>query len=153
QLASPIDQLTFLGDNVTIAFIGRDSHNRRQVFTINTRTRALRQLTDHPTDVQSFIVNAGGALRAFSAVLDIDDREARRAKMDGDGGFLWDRTLFQPGLRELAPARAFDEWPHLIRQYFLGAQSLRRAPAAKAARPFYDSREARSLTPLDLNDP
>jgi dipeptidyl aminopeptidase/acylaminoacyl peptidase len=153
QFGSPISHLTFLGDNRTIAFIGRDGDAPAQVYTVHSGTRRVRQLTHHPSAVRAFVLNPDGSLRAFSAVA-ADPREAqRRARLEDDGVFAWDTDVF-PGRRRfmtgeqafrfLEPERSMrGAGQGLIRQYFLAGRD----------QPFFDSRQSRPAVPPDINDP
>ena len=107
QFASPISHITFLGDHRTIAFIGRDGDAPAQVYTIDSVTRQVRQLTHHPSAVRGFVLNPDGSLRAFSAVA-ADPREAqRRARLEDAGVFAWDTDVFLGRRRFMTAEQAF----------------------------------------------
>jgi dipeptidyl aminopeptidase/acylaminoacyl peptidase len=153
QFASPISHITFLGDNRTLAFIGRDGDTPAQVYTVDSVTRQVRQRTRHPSAVRAFVLNPDGSLRAFAAVA-ADPREAqRRAQVEDDGVFAWDPAVFPDRRRFMTPGQAFrfpgaglsmrGAGPGLIRQYFLVGRD----------QPFFDSRQSRPAVPPDINDP
>ena len=143
QTASPFTSLQFLEDNHTLAFLGRDGDSA-QVFTVDTVTKTLKQLTHHPTPVRSFVVAADGRLRAFSAVVSLGDET--QSRLDQDGVFTWDSSVFPWQIAH------FSSFPVLmkgsarqIRQYFLTPDGTPRL--------LFDSRQSRPAVPLDLNDP
>lgn len=144
QVASPFAAVTFLGDNRTLAFIGRDGDKPTQVYTVDITSKRVQQLTNHPTPVRSFIVGPDGALRAFAAIAVHPATPARDKKLEEDGVFLWDADAFPTRRKFMTGLTAMmaDE-PRYIRQYFLGAQTT----------PFFDSRQSRPAAPPDLNDP
>jgi dipeptidyl aminopeptidase/acylaminoacyl peptidase len=137
QDSSAFEQLTFLADNRTIAFLGRKGNAPRQVYSVHMDTGKVRALTNHPNEVKSFAIAADGSARIFSSVVDADEHRARLKRVDEDGVFLWDSTLFAPS--ELFKARpALDPQPRWARQYFL--QDSRRST------PIFDSRQSRPKT-------
>lgn len=142
--ASPISQITFLDDNKTIAFLGRDGAEPAQVYAVDTATRNVRQLTHHPSAVRSFAVASDGTLRAFSAVLDVGD-ESRKIALDSDGVFLWDKRLFTARNPFVQAWPVVESSPRQIRQYFTVVREM--------PRPFFDSLQSRAATPLDLSSP
>jgi dipeptidyl aminopeptidase/acylaminoacyl peptidase len=144
QVASPITRIAWLPDNRTLAFIGRERSKPGQVYTVDVVNRQVRQLTNHPTSVRSFVLGPDGSLKAFSAVAD-DPRDAgRRKRLEEDGVFTWDAALFPSRRRYLTPMLALAlAQPGQIRQYFLAGR----------AEPFFDSRQSRPSAPLDFTDP
>ncbi len=59
--------LVWSADNETVAFLGEIPGEEQQVFTLNTRTGALKRLTNHPTSVRTFSRDASGARLAYIA--------------------------------------------------------------------------------------
>lgn len=49
-----ISDVRWMGDNETLLFIGARGNGKRQVYSVNARTHALRRLTEHQTDVVAF---------------------------------------------------------------------------------------------------
>lgn len=136
QLATPISDVTFVGDGRRIAFLGRERGGLAQVYIVNTMTGRLRRLTNHPTSVRSFIVAPDGSLRAFSAAGQ-PDVAAIDARLSEDGVFVANRSEL-PFAHPAFTANAPLVWrnAHAHREYFV------------AGRPtfFFDSRLSRSLT-------
>ena len=144
QVASPITRLAWLPDNRTLAFIGRERSKPAQVYSVDVVSRTVRRLTSHPTAVRSFVLGPDGSLKAFSAVADDPRHAERRDRLEEDGVFTWDATLFPSRRRYMTPMLAFalGQAPQ-IRQYFLAGR----------AEPFFDSRQSRPSAPLDFTDP
>jgi dipeptidyl aminopeptidase/acylaminoacyl peptidase len=53
-----ISHVRWLADNKTILFLGKQTGQRQQVFSLNVQTRELKRLTRHPTDILSFDATA-----------------------------------------------------------------------------------------------
>lgn len=51
-----IDHVSWLPDNETLVFLGESAEHTEQVFTFNIRTRSLRQLTHHSTNIVAYSV-------------------------------------------------------------------------------------------------
>ena len=81
-VASPMSQLTFLDDNRTITYLGRDGDNVAQAFAVDTQTSQVRQLTHHATRVHTFVAGADGRPLAYAATSPIgnDERAQRMAE-------------------------------------------------------------------------
>jgi len=92
QVASPFSKVVFLADNRTLAYLGRDG-DETQVYTVDTVSKKVNQLTHHSSPVRSFVVDPDGSLRAFAAVA-IPEKNERKSRLEGDGVFLWDSKLF-----------------------------------------------------------
>jgi len=142
QHASPITDIQFLGDNQTVAFLGRENGGPAQVYTVNADTGQLHQLTHHPAPVKSFVIDAGGQLRVFSATYIPESANAGKDKLESDGVFLWDSSVFSWHPRYISAASVTNtSVMGEVRQYFLvqgGKTSV-----------LYDSRQARSPNPPD----
>ena len=142
QAASPLSGVTFLPDGRTLAFLLRTETEPAQVWTLALDKGTLTQLTDHPTEVKSFVVGAGGQLVAFAAVAR-DEFEDQRRRFDEDGVFLWEDALFpfrRPLMRSQQALTKVEG--RQIRQYFLGTESKSKL--------LFDSRWS---TPKVLPDP
>lgn len=145
QAASAFSNVTFLPDNRTISFLGRQGSASQQVYTVDSGTGDVHQLTHHPTPVLSYVVDANGRLRAFSAAAE-PDATGRRMKLEDDGVFLWDSELFPPG-SAASPAQSvlLGAIARQVRQYFL--------VEAGGPRLIFDSGQSRPPAPLDLTNP
>ncbi len=62
-----VEDVSWLQDSETIAFLGSESADKRQVFTINVRTHVLKQITHHPGSVYSYSVTPAGDKFAYIA--------------------------------------------------------------------------------------
>lgn len=62
-----IKDLKWLADNETVAFIGENPNESPQVYSLNTSTKVLERLTEHPTPVVAFDSNAKGDEFIFEA--------------------------------------------------------------------------------------
>lgn len=61
-----IEQLTWGDDNKTLYFLGEDPHSLHQLYSFNTRTRALKRLTDSSAQVISYSISSGGRKILYS---------------------------------------------------------------------------------------
>jgi dipeptidyl aminopeptidase/acylaminoacyl peptidase len=79
-----IQNLKWLNDNETIAFLGEDSGGVSQVWTFNVRTRKLQRRTNQPNPVTNYNITADGAEIVFiSATQGETNRDAMQARMNG----------------------------------------------------------------------
>jgi WD40 repeat protein len=62
-----IDQILWLDDNETLVFLGEHPGENRQLYTFNIRTRVLRKLTNHPTNVLNYDMTRDGTTIAYTA--------------------------------------------------------------------------------------
>jgi len=93
QGAAPISQLTFAGDNRTVAFIGTFTGEPCQVHAIDVESGACRQITRSRGEVRRFALRPDGSVALYAvAVADRDDRRAELAQ--NDGLLVMDRDLF-----------------------------------------------------------
>ena len=97
QFASPIGHITFLADNRTLAFIGRDGDAPAQVYTVDSVTRQVRQRTRHPSAVR--------ALYSIRTVPCARSRPLRRIRAKRSGARRW-RTM--ASLRGIPPCSLID---------------------------------------------
>src|SRR5882724_5788403 len=74
---------TWLGDNDTVAFLGESPGELRQLYTINTRTRTLQKVTNHPTNLISYSMSSTGAQIAYTAEAPPKGIFDERAKREG----------------------------------------------------------------------
>jgi dipeptidyl aminopeptidase/acylaminoacyl peptidase len=86
-----IASLSWLPDSKTLAFLGEESGELRQLHTYNIRTRILRKLTNSPTNVVSYSVSGETDTIAYLA-----EEPARE---------IWDEKATRSGLV------VSDEWP------------------------------------------
>lgn len=144
--AAPFTSLTFLSDNRTIAFLGRDGSQPEQVYSVNIENGKLRQWTRHPTAVRTFAFGPDGNLRAFSAVAD-PIGGGHKERLANDGVFMWDREVFPDQLAFSSAFSALSTEPIYLRQFFL-------VGAGEGSQPklLFDSRESQPTVKLDFND-
>ena len=62
-----IQDVKWLSDNETIAFLGEHPGELQQIYILNIRTRLLKKLTNHPTNLISYSINAQGDKIAYLA--------------------------------------------------------------------------------------
>ncbi len=93
QVATPIADVIFTPNGRTVAFLGSLSGEPRQVHAIDIDTGECRRLTDHPTNVRSFVLRADGSL-ALYAVATPDPSGDRADLIENDGLLVMDRELF-----------------------------------------------------------
>ncbi len=62
-----IEDITWLQDNETIAFLGSRPREREQLYTFNLRTRHLTRITNHPTDLLTYSITPVGDKVAYFA--------------------------------------------------------------------------------------
>jgi len=62
-----IRDITWLDDNETVAFLGEQPGDVRQLYTLNTRTHALKKRTSHPTSLTSYSITPNGGQLAYIA--------------------------------------------------------------------------------------
>ena len=143
QIASPFSKVVFLADNRTLAYLGRDG-DETQVYTVDTVSKKVNQLTHHPSPVRSFVVDPDGSLRAFAAVA-VPEKNERKSRLEGDGVFLWDSKLFPLQFGSFSPMPLLWQTEgHQIRQYFLNT--------ADGPKLFFDSRQSKPAEAVDLSD-
>lgn len=84
-----IDQIRWLPDSQSIAFIGRASDGRGQMYEYVLDTGELRQLVNHPDDVASFSISAQRNRVVFSAYTppDWNERNVRGYVVSPKDGF------------------------------------------------------------------
>lgn len=124
QLEGAISQITFLNDNRTVAFVGTlRAGQESQVYTVDTETREIRQITHHPTSVRSYGLSADGQLRAFSAMTQPDGSECR--KLFRSGVSLFDKRLGTSGTTQ---------WTQTARLRTDGIELMEAADVATRAR-------------------
>lgn len=140
QFTSPIAHIRFLQDNRTVSFLGRKDGAQAQVYTVDVYTRELRQLTDHPSAVRSYVMGDHGKVLAYSAVAPSSEGLATNPLIE-DGVFLWDRSVFSRFSKYslTSPLIRWGEGHPPIRKYFAsrGGEFVE----------FFDSR--RNVIPLD----
>jgi len=76
-----IQNITWLPDNTTIAFLGENPGDVQQLYTVNVFTRDLKKLTNHPTSLLCYGMSADESRFAYIAEAPIErlvDDDARR---------------------------------------------------------------------------
>jgi dipeptidyl aminopeptidase/acylaminoacyl peptidase len=63
-----IDKALWLGDNDTILFLGEHPGEQTALYSLKSSTKELKKLTNHATNLDSFVTAAGGGEIVFSAV-------------------------------------------------------------------------------------
>ena len=62
-----IENVTWLADNRTVAFLGEQPEELHQVYVLDTETAALRRVTNHTTSIVSYGISSDGTRIAFIA--------------------------------------------------------------------------------------
>lgn len=62
-----IEEIIWLADNETIAFLGEHENESHQLYTFNINTLVLRRITNHPTDLFSYSITPSGNKIAYLA--------------------------------------------------------------------------------------
>jgi dipeptidyl aminopeptidase/acylaminoacyl peptidase len=62
-----IESVTWLSDNETIAFLGEYPQQLHQLYTLDTKTRRLKRITNHPSNIVSYSVTPKGDRIAYIA--------------------------------------------------------------------------------------
>jgi dipeptidyl aminopeptidase/acylaminoacyl peptidase len=76
-----IEDVTWLSDNETVAFLGEHPGELHQVYLFNTETRALKRATNHPTSLLFYSITAKGDQIAYTVESPSEslwDEKARR---------------------------------------------------------------------------
>lgn len=103
QHATPIKDIQFLDDNVTIAFIGTFKGHARQVYSLNTDTGALKQITHSRTDVTAFGMTPHDTLSYVAVLAPISGADhAKRDRWVRDGVSVLQHPGWPPGAFGLA---------------------------------------------------
>lgn len=140
--ATPIDRLTFLADNRTVAFLGTLAGEPRQVYAIDTETKSVRALTNHPTAVKAYDVAHDGAVRLYAVAVPDDADTARVNRYRWDGFSPYDREVISPPVYNVAVSAVRGTRTREVRQYFVPAPSPGGDPIL-----VFDSRQSRRTTP------
>jgi hypothetical protein len=78
---SAIEEVTWLSDNETLAFLGENAGESHQLYTLNTQTRVRTKVTNNPTSLLFFSISAKGDQIAYTVETppeSIWDSHARR---------------------------------------------------------------------------
>ncbi len=78
-----IEGATWLDDGQTLAFMGESPDQLHQVYTFNIKTRTLKRITNHPTNVRSFSITPDGNRVAYTAEEPAKSIWDERAKKEG----------------------------------------------------------------------
>lgn len=62
-----IKDVRWLDDNDTILFLGENPGERSQLYSVSCRTRVLKKLTNHPTNIVAFSTDATGRILVYAA--------------------------------------------------------------------------------------
>src|SRR5215468_5740527 len=86
-----IKNVKWLGDNETIVFLGENSGEIPQVYSLSVKSRKLTKLTSHPTPIVSYDISRSGDQIVFEAhppsIKKIDTPEVRRKGIVITGGY------------------------------------------------------------------
>jgi len=86
-----IKNVKWLGDNETIVFLGENSGDIPQVYSLTVKSRKLTKLTSHPTAIVAYDISRSGDQIVFEAhppsVKKIDTPEVRRNGLIVTGGY------------------------------------------------------------------
>lgn len=93
KAAAPISEVTFAGNNRTVAFLGTFKGEPRQVYAIDLETGEYHRLTDHPSEVRRFALRPDGSLALYAVAL-TDPDDDRAEMVEHDGLFVMDPELF-----------------------------------------------------------
>jgi len=63
-----IENVKWLNDNETVAFLGQDAGGTPEVYSLSTKTKHLIRLTHHPTPVVAYDISANGKTIVYEAV-------------------------------------------------------------------------------------
>lgn len=78
-----IEDVVWLPDNETVAFLGEHPGELHQVYTFNTRTRTLTRATDHPTSILSYSLTTKGDSIAYTAAMPLQSLWDAKARREG----------------------------------------------------------------------
>jgi dipeptidyl aminopeptidase/acylaminoacyl peptidase len=78
-----IQHVTWLGDNDTVVFLGERPGGNQQFYRLNCRTKKLKMLTDHPTNVITFSMAREGESFAFVAEKPRRPVQTEKARREG----------------------------------------------------------------------
>ncbi len=78
-----IDQVIWLDDNETLAFLGEHPGENRGLYTLDIRTRMLRRLSNHPTNVLRYGITSDGKEFAFTAEEPIETLVDKKSFREG----------------------------------------------------------------------
>ncbi len=105
-----IEQISWLADNETIAFLGEEPGELHQLYFFNIRNRKLKKITTHPSNLIAYTLTPDGKCVAYTAEeafhsffddaarrtgLVVSDQKLSQLVADKKGGSLWgDIQLF-----------------------------------------------------------
>lgn len=78
-----IEDVVWLPDNETVAFLGEHPGELHEVYTFNTRTRTLTRATNHPTSILSYSMTTNGDRIAYTAEMPLQSLWDARARREG----------------------------------------------------------------------
>ncbi len=78
-----ITDVTWLDDNETVAFLGEQPGEQRQLYTFNVRTQALKKLTNHPTSLTSYNMTPRGDQIAYVAEEPAESMWNKKTRREG----------------------------------------------------------------------
>lgn len=62
-----IANISWLADNETVVFLGENPDEVSQVYALNTSTKTLKKMTNHPTPINNYVISSDGREIAFEA--------------------------------------------------------------------------------------
>lgn len=78
-----INTVTWMSDDETLVFLGENPHELQQIYALNTRTKALRKLTSHSTNILRYSVTPRQDRSAFLAEEPIRELVDHNVRRDG----------------------------------------------------------------------
>ncbi len=102
-----ITDIAWLEDNETVLFRGENPGEISQLYSVNTKTRALRQLTHQATNVIAFSSDAYGHKVALAAEKRVEPVLTEKTKRDGF-------VVSQEDMAQLLVGERIDETPDLF---------------------------------------
>lgn len=121
QFLSPISHITILGDNRTIAFLGRKTDAHPQLFTVDAVTREVRQKSNFTAAVSGYVMAPDGSPRLY-AIEREDSAALAQAKNRRGALFPLDRTENEAsGSEPVSRFAVVYNRPRSYRQYVLAS--------------------------------
>ncbi len=78
-----IQDVRWLADNETLSFLGENPGASQQLYTLNVRTRSLRKVTNHVSNLLAYSANASGNRFAFLAEAPLRSLFDEKAQREG----------------------------------------------------------------------
>jgi dipeptidyl aminopeptidase/acylaminoacyl peptidase len=78
-----IQDVTWLADNQTVAFLGEHPGELHQLYSFNIRTRTLKKIIDHPTNLIWYGITPSGDKIAYTAETPVESIFDQKARQQG----------------------------------------------------------------------